>query len=246
MTIEELFTEGNRTEATESGEVHISEMSFSGVVNEFLEKSVEIPPTSLRVKHFCKLLSMVEEETIGELAGKKEKLMRMALGFKIYSTDSARDLSQLIKLLERLGHEAQEDPRLSGNCRKSKPKVFKEVRCLLMLRALTDLQYLDVSLNSREKSDILHILGFTGGYEQIEDYRIECVKNGCGQDIDIGRLAGYMRSLNAFKEMGSKRATQMLIPLIYFASCFAADHLEIKELFESKEWNYNVKNYIIR
>ena len=67
--------------------------------------------------------------------------------------------------------------------------------------------------------------------------------------MDIGRvsrLAGDIRSLNRFWQMGFNRARQILIPLICWASCFTADHPEIKELFESKEWNYDVRRYVIR
>lgn len=179
-----------------------------------------------------------------------EKLMQTAIGFKIHDVASAREISKLAVLLDRLEHEAYKDSRLGANCARYKPLVFKEVRWLIMLRVLTYLKYFNVGLDSKEKSDILHILGFSGSYEQIEDYRIQCVKNGLGKNMDAGRissrLAGDIRSLNRFWQMGFNRARQMLIPLIYWASCFTADHPEIKELFESKEWNYDVKRYIVR
>jgi len=247
--IEELFTEGNTTEAIESGRINISEINFGGIAGEYYANSVEIPPISLRARYFCRLLSMIEERTYGKFAREKEKLMQMALGFKVHDVDSAREISKLVTLLDRLEHEAYKDSRLGANCARYKPLVFKEVRWLLMLRALTYLKYFHVGLDSKEKSDILHILGFPGDYEQIEDYRIQCAKNRFDENIDISRvsrLAGDIRSLNRFWQMGFNRARQILIPLIYWASCFTADHPEIEELFESKEWNYDVKRYVIR
>ncbi len=144
--IEELFTEGNTTEAIESGRINISEINFGGIAGEYYANSVEIPPISLRARYFCRLLPMIEERTYGKFAREKEKLMQMAIGFKIHDVDSAREISKLVILLDRLEHEAYEDSRLGANCARYKPLVFKEVRWLLMLRALTYLKYFNVGL----------------------------------------------------------------------------------------------------
>lgn len=243
--IEEVFTEGNTTEAIESGKISISEIRFGDLADKYYTNSVEIPPISLRVRYFCRLLSMIEERTSGRFAREKEKLMQMAVGFKIHDADSAREISKLVVLLERLEREAYNDSRLSAKCARYKPLVFKEVRWLILLRALTCLKYFNLGLDCREKGDILHILGFTGGYEEIEDYRIQCAKNGYGESFDVSRLATEIRSLSKFWQMGFNRARQLLIPKIYWGSCFAADHPEIKEAFESKEWTHDVRRYII-
>lgn len=36
------------------------------------------------------------------------------------------------------------------------------------------------------------------------------------------------------------------MPHIYWASCFAIDKPELRELLESKEWNYKVRKYIVK
>ena len=43
--IEELFTEGNTVEAINSGKIRISEINFKGIVEEFRESLIQIPPT---------------------------------------------------------------------------------------------------------------------------------------------------------------------------------------------------------
>lgn len=241
--IEELFTEGNTTEAIITRKIRLSEINFGSTVGELHKIFVEIPPVSLRAGYFRKLLLMIEQRTYGKFGREKEKLMQVAIGFKVHNADDAIQISKLIALLNRLERDAYEDSRLGANCAKYKPLVFKEVRWLLVLRALTYLHYSSGAMGSGEMSEILNILGLTGSYEQINDYRIQCLKNGC--DMDISRLAGNLTSLNQFSQMGFKRARQMLIPLVYWASCFAVDQPQIRELFDSKEWNYDLKRYVV-
>lgn len=181
--IEELFTEGNTTEAITSKKIEISEISFKGIVEEFQENSVQIPPISLRAKYFCKLLLIIEKRDEGALIREKEKLMGMAIGFRVHNIDDAKEISKLVTRLDRLEKEAHVDTKLKVNCRKHKPQVFREVRWLLKLRALTYLEYFNPSLDSHEKNNILRILGFEGDYNEIDKYKIECLEEGCGQNI---------------------------------------------------------------
>ncbi len=244
--IEELFTEGDTTEAIDSGKINISEIDFGGIVGEYYANSVEIPPTSLRARHFRRLLSLIEEKTNGSLVSERLRLMRMALGFSPHDVDSAREIVKLVELLERLAHEAEDEaPRLSVNCQRNKPRLFRETRWLLILRALTCLENLNTAPSRGEKYDILQALGFTGGYEEIDNYRIQCLRNGCGESMDIARLVDEIRSLNRFVQMGFNRARQLLISRIYWASCFV-DYPEIKGAFESREWNREVRRYVIK
>lgn len=251
--IEELFTEGNTTEAITSKKIEISEINFKGIVEEFQENSVQIPPISLRAKYFCKLLSMIEKRDEGALIKEKEKLMGMTIGFKVHNIDDAKEISKLVTLLDRLEKEAHVDPRLSGNCRKHKPQVFHEVRWLLKLRALTYLEYFNPSLDSHEKNNILRILGFEGDYNEIDNYKIECLEKGYGQNISqllkTVEFANKLSSKKFFPMVDRKsknRWIRKLIPSIYWASCFAIDKPEFRELLKSKEWNHKVRKYIIK
>lgn len=126
---------------------------------------------------------MIEKETQGKLVSRKLRLMQMSLGFSPNNVDSAKEIMKLVELLERLEHEADEDPQLSVNCGKYKPELFREVRWLLLLKALTHLRYNNAYLDSEEKCNILSILGFIGGYEQIDEYRIQCLKNDEGRAL---------------------------------------------------------------
>ena len=252
--IEELFTEDNTSKAFETGKIHISEINFGDTVGEFYTNSVEIPPTSMRVKYFCKLLSVVEKKTDGKLVTEKLRLMPMTLGFNLHDIDSAREISKLIALLDRLEHEVCEDYRLSSTCARCKPRVFREVRWLLLLTVLTRLKYSNTELGTKRKSEILGILGFSEDDAQIDNYRMHCLKEGCGID-NLDSLLNNIKTVELYREIASKCnknalnysfMKEYLALLIYWAPCFTEDHSGIRELlFESREWNYQAKKFII-
>ena len=241
--LEELLTEGGTVNIGASGKINISEITFNGIVSRFEQTSVEIPPVSLRVRYFRKLLAMVEEKTEGKLNAEKEKLMQMALGIKVYDIESAKQVSKLAGLLDQLEREAAADARLSVNCRRYKPSLYKEVKWLLILRGLTALKIFGRDLGPEEKANILDILGFPGKYEDLGSYRLQCLeRSGYG---DIHQLSENIDILQMFDQHGYARAHDLLIPFIYLASCFV-DYPEIKKIFDSKEWNHNIRNYVIK
>ena len=259
--IEQLFTEGETTEAIDTKKIEITEINgprdieitevdFRSIVDEFQfqENSVQIPPISLRAKYFCKLLSEVEKRDFGALATQKVNLMRMTLDFKIHKVEDAEEISKLVTLLDRLEQEARGDPRLSNNCRRHKPELFHDVKWLLRLRALTYLKYLNQGLDLHERNNIVKILGFDGNYHRIDEYRMKCLRNGCSRDLnqlveDIKVWNNLLWLPNIEKSGRYRRYRQ---EYIYWASCFIRDCPDVKELFESKQWNYNVRKYVIK
>lgn len=250
--IEELFTEDNNIEAIESKKIRISEINFKDTVDEFQENSVQIPPISLRASYFCNLLSTVEEKTDGVFRKKREQLLKMAIGFKIHSLQDAKEMTNLVKLIDRLEQEAILDPRLSKNCQKHKPRVLNEGKWLLKLRALTYLKYFNPNLNIDTKNEILKILGFKGDYNKVDEFRLECLDKGSKQDIKH-----LFRDIKKVKNLSSDRILALMDkeekihwirrfkPSVYWSSCFKMDYPEFKEIFSSKEWNYKVRKYII-
>ncbi len=250
--IDELFTEGNTTGAFKTGKINISEINLGGAVGKFDANSVEIPPTSLRAKYFCKLLSMIEKKTKGHLNREKLALMQMAQRFRPHNVDSTREIVKLVEFLERLEHEADVDPQLGVNCRKYKTKLFKEVRWLLLLVALTHLKHSDTSVDSKEKSDILSILGFGRDCTQIDDFRMLCLEKGCGIET-LGTLKKRVQPVASAKEFSRQCGKPLqqsnlrnYLSYVYWASCFAMDLPKIRQLlFESREWSYQAKKFII-
>jgi hypothetical protein len=122
--------------------------------------------------------------------------------------------------------------------------MFNEVRWLLTLSALTSLKNLDAGLSLSNKEDVLRILGFTSDYDEIDSYRSQCLENGSNEKIKIDELPSAICELDKWFKVWPKRIRQRLIPLIYWASCFV-DHPEIKEAFQSKEWNDCVYSYLM-
>lgn len=251
--IEELFTEGNSIEAINTEKIQISEINFKGIVEEFQEKAVEIPPINLRVKYFYKLLLFVEKKDYGALEKEKLELMKMSIGFKIFNLDDAKEISRIVSLLERLEHDASTDDRLSSTCRECKPPLFCEVKWLLKLRALTYLKYLNPSLDISEKENMMEILGFNRDYNEIDNYRMECLKNGYGSGygrMDVSSLIKSLEFANSLRFQYTKKQIISIMGIrpfeydIYWASCFTMDCPEIRELFESKEWDCEVRKYI--
>lgn len=245
--IEELFTEGNNIEAIVSNKIEITDINFNGLVDGFEKNSVQIPPISLRTKYFSKLLSFIEKKYEGAFEREKIKIIEMVLGFKIYHLDDAKEISNLYSLLEKLEKEAYEDPRLSGNCRKNKPKILHEVKWLLKLRALTFLK-INNNLSDMDKLEILEILGFEKNIDKIDEFRKDCLEKGTKTSV-----MGLCKKMKNIIKIQKTKLFQMRIiknqiktsSSIYWASCFTDDP-EIKELFESKDWNYNVKKYVIK
>jgi len=115
------------------------------------------------------------------------------------------------------------------------------------------LEYFNPSLDSHEKNNILRILGFEGDYNEIDKYKIECLEKGYGQNISqllkTVEFANKLSSKKFFPMVDRKsknRWIRKLIPSIYWASCFAIDKPEFRELLKSKEWNSKVRKYIIK
>lgn len=245
--IEELFTEETNIEAIESKKIEITEIIFNGHADGFIKKSVQIPPISLRTKYFCKLLSLIEKKDEGAFEREKIKLMLMVIGFKIYHLEDAKEISNLYSKLEKLEKEASEDPRLSGNCRKNKPKILHEVKWLLKLRALTFLK-INNNLIDKDKLKLLEILGFEKNINKIDEFRKDCLEKGTKKSVtDLYQIMKRIKNLQEIKFFPTRIIENQIkkSSFIYWASCFTDDDSKIKELFESKDWNYNVKKYVI-
>jgi len=204
----------------------------------------------LSVNVFTQLLSLVEAKNESKLTNEKLKLMHMAVNFRIHDLDSANEIRKLLAHLEKLGNEASQDSRLSPNCKQYKPAVLQEVRDLLLLKALTCLKYSCTDMDINEKIEIMHILVPDGDYVKIDKYRMYCL----GDSVTvIDELVESIISLNGVSKITDKShvATQTraireeILPLLYFASCFVKDNSRIKELFNSKKWNYGIERYMV-
>lgn len=251
--IEGLFTEGNNTEAIESMKIKVNEINFKDTVGEFQENLVQIPPIGLRASYFRKLLSIIEKKTEGALRRERERLLKMAIGFKIHTIKDAGEIANLVQLIDRLEQEALVDPRLSRNCQKHKPRVLNEGKWLLKLRALSHLKYYTPKLNLDTKNGILKILGFKGDYSEVDEFRMDCLKKGYRRDIKY-----LLKEIKRVKNLSSEKILVLFTkklriewikrfrPSVYWSSCFKLDYPEFKEIFNSKEWNYKVKKYIIK
>jgi len=246
--VEELFTEGGDTRAVEEGKIVVSELSLSSTVDGFEERSVQIPPTSLRARELYRLLSKANEKTMGKFVRETDVLSRHAIGFKVCTIEDAMEISRIATQLEQLEREAMDDPRLSESCRRGgyKHRMFREVRYLLKLRALTYLKYFS-NLSLDEKRWALSILGFDGDYDRVDEYRLRCLEKGGYGDVDqlVRRLEG-IKSISSLLKLKKQEVSRLIIPTIYWAYCFLEDEPRLRELFESKKWNYNVKRYLVR
>ncbi|RJO62936.1 MAG: DEAD/DEAH box helicase [Dehalococcoidia bacterium] len=251
--IEELFTEDNATEAIATGKIRVSDINFGCNSGEFAKSTVEIPPISLRAKSFCKLLSIIEKQTEGMLVNEKLRLLRMVRTFSPRDLDSIKEVMKLVELLERLEHNADEDPRLSANCRKHKPKLFREARWLLLLTILTNLKYLNTNEGFKERNEILSILGFGNDYTQVDALRMQCLREGCRIEtldaltVEVKNVAILREILPNWSKTSLKQSRyKNKLSYIYWASCFAMEQPEIRQLlYESREWNYEAKRFII-
>jgi len=162
--LEELFTEGNNTQAITQRKIQISQIDFNFTKGKFhfWEKCVDIPSIPFRMKYFLKMLSITQQKKEGKLHQDEEKLLRLALGFKINNLEDAKKISELTRHLEQLAQEAQKDPTLSRNCKSRKPQVFRNVKWFLTLKVLTHLKHFAQNLSLKEKEEILKLFGFKG------------------------------------------------------------------------------------
>ena len=262
--IEALLIDGNNTDAIKKGKIRVVDICLDKSINiedinineplyRLEEKSVQIPPISLRAKYFNKLLSVIEKKMEGELWKEKERILNMAIGFKLFQETDASEISNLVYRLEILEHEAEIDTNLSNKCKKNKPKVFCEAKWMLKLKALTDLKYINLSTYDRNK--ILEILGFEPVYEKIDEFRTKCLKEGI--DRTIGNLFHAVKNgikviKNPQQRNKFKRYSSIVSNIksdIYWARCFIGDpeHPEFRELFESnKEWGRELREYFIK
>jgi hypothetical protein len=206
--------------------------------------------SSLNTNVFNQLLSVVEEKTEGQLTNEKLKLMHMAISFKIHDLDSANEIRTLLEHLKKLENAASQDSRLSLNCKICKPQVLKEIRDLLLLKALTCLKYSCTNMDMKEKCEVMKILVSDDDYGKIDNYRMQWPEN---LGITIDELVEPIICLNEVTKTTEKShlATQTraireeILPRIYFASCFIEDNYRVKKLFDSRNWNYGIGQYIV-
>ena len=177
------------------------DLEFNMNDDEFKKSSAEITSDGLRAQRLRELLLAVKEKTYGKFAQERLKLMQMAMGFRPNNAESAEQIAALVVYLKQLEQAAIGDNQSSINGAKYKPLILKEVRWLILLRALTHLHYTCKSLSSIAKTRILNCLGFKGDYEQIQEYRIQCLQNGTNQEImDINGILNNLREGSAYLE----------------------------------------------
>jgi hypothetical protein len=256
IRIEELFSEGDPSRVIEEGKIKINKIEFrafgKGKDTQFKEMPVRLPPTALRAKYFSRLLSLIEEKDIGAFEREKRELMQDALRFRVREVKDAEELSILTKQLNKLKREAYEDRRLGDVSRQHKPKVFGEVEWLLKLQALNSLKYEGKHLSISEKNRILNTLGFESDSRKIDIYRLKCLKLGSAQKTipDLVKVLGFVSRLSSSKtyQFIDKRKKEQwkreFLPAVYWGFCFINDSSELRELFESTEWDRLVKNII--
>ena len=258
IRLEELFSEGDAARAIEEGKIEISKIDFSslgknkGKSSQMGEIPVRLPPTAIRAKYFSRLLALTEEKDIGAFEREKRELMRAALRFRIREVKDAEGLSDLAVNINRLKREAYEDRRLGDVSRQHKPKVFGEVEWLLKLQALNSLKYHGEHLSFSEKNRILKILGFEPDFRKIDISRLKCLKLGSAQKTipDLVKVLGFVSRLSSsemYQFLDKKKKEQWkreFLPAVYWGFCFIEDSPELRELFESTEWDRRVKNII--
>ncbi len=217
-----------------------------------VEVPVRLPPTALRARYYSRLLTLTEEKDIGAFEREKRELMRGALRFRLRDARDAEELSDLVASINKLKREAYEDRRLGDTSRKHKPKVFGEVEWLLKLQALNSLKYSCKHLSHQEKGKILNILGFDPNFKQIDSFRLKCLKIGSAQKTlpELLKVLGFVHRLSSeetYQFLDKKKKEQWkreFMPAVYWGFCFVEDSPELKELFESTEWDRRVKNII--
>jgi hypothetical protein len=261
IRLEELFSEGDAALAIEEGKIEISKVDLSHLKKgrgkgkkdaQAVEVPVRLPPTALRAKYFSRLLAITEEKDIGAFEREKRELMRGALRFRVREVRDAEELSSLCDQVNKLKREAYEDRRLGDVSRQHKPKVFGEVEWLLKLQALNSLKYAGERISMPEKNRILRALGFEPDFRKIDNYRFKCLKLGSAQKTipDLVKVLGFVSRLSSsetYQFLDKKKKEQWkreFLPSVYWGFCFIDDSPELKELFESTEWDRRVKNII--
>ncbi|KKH97006.1 RNA helicase [Methanosarcina sp. 1.H.T.1A.1] len=264
IRLEELFSEGDAARAIEEGKIEISKVDFSnfrkgkgkgkgkGKDVQAGEVPVRLPPTALRAKYFSRLLAITEEKDIGAFEREKRELMRGALRFRVRELRDAEELANLSGQINKLKREAYEDRRLGDVSRQHKPKVFGEVEWLLKLQALNSLKYHGERISMPEKNRILKTLGFDPDIRKIDSYRLKCLKLGSAQKNipDLVKVLGFVSRLSSsetYQFLDKKKKEQWkreFLPSVYWGFCFIDDSPELRELFESTEWDRRVKNII--
>ncbi|MGB9927939.1 MAG: DEAD/DEAH box helicase [Methanosarcina sp.] len=258
IRLEELFSEGDAARAIEEGKIEISKIDFSTPgknkqkASYLKEIPVRLPPTAIRTKYFSRLLALTEEKDIGAFEREKRELMRAALRFRVREVKDAEGLSDLAANINKLKREAYEDRRLGDVSRQHKPKVFGEVEWLLKLQALNSLKYDGAHLSMPEKNRILRALGFEPDFRKIDTYRLKCLKLGSAQKTipDLVKVLGFVSRLSSsemYQFLDKKKKEQWkreFLPAVYWGFCFIKDSEELRELFESTEWDRRVKNII--
>jgi hypothetical protein len=103
-----------------------------------------------------------------------------------------------------------------------------------------------------EKNKILRTLGFDPDIRKIDSYRLKCLKMGSAQKTipDLVKVLGFVSRLSSsetYQFLDKKKKEQWkreFLPAIYWGFCFIDDSPELRELFESTEWDRRVKNII--
>jgi len=260
IRLEELFSEGDAALAIEEGKIEISKVDLSTLTKgkgkgkgaQAGEVPVRLPPTALRAKYFSRLLAITEEKDIGAFEREKRELMRGALRFRVREVRDAEELSALCDQVNKLKREAYEDRRLGDVSRQHKPKVFGEVEWLLKLQALNSLKYAGERISMPEKNRNLRALGFEPDLRKIDSYRFKCLRLGSAQKTipDLVKVLGFVSRLSSsetYQFLDKKKKEQWkreFLPSVYWGFCFIDDSPELKELFESTEWDRRVKNII--
>ena len=258
IRLEELFSEGDAALAIEEGKIEINKVDFSAIGKgkkkgaQIREVPVRLPPTVIRSKYFSRLLALTEEKDIGAFEREKRELMRATLRFRVRELMDAEELSDLSGKINKLKREAYEDRRLGDVSRQHKPKVFGEVEWLLKLQALNSLKYEGGRISAPEKNKILRTLGFEPDMRKIDSYRLKCLKLGSAQKTipDLVKVLGFVSRLSSsetYQFLDKKKKEQWkreFLPAVYWGFCFIEDSPELKELFESTEWDRRVKNII--
>ncbi|MDI9394337.1 MAG: DEAD/DEAH box helicase [Euryarchaeota archaeon] len=258
IRLDELFSEGDAARAIEEGKIEINKVNFRAVGNgrgkgaQIREMPVRLPPTAIRSKYFSRLLALTEEKDIGAFEREKRELMRATLRFRVRELRDAEEISELSASINKLKREAYEDRRLGNVSRKHKPKVFGEVEWLLKLQALNSLKYDCGRISISEKNKILSTLGFEPDMRKINSHRLKCLKLGSAQKTipELIKVLGFVSRLSSpetYQFLDKKKKEQWkreFLPAVYWGFCFIDDSPEIRELFESTEWDRRVKNII--
>lgn len=256
IRLEELFSEGDAARAIEEGKIEIKKVELGlrgkGKGAKVTEVPVRLPPTAIRAKYFSRLLALTEEKDVGAFEREKRELMRAALKFRVRELRDAEELAELSANINKLKREAYEDRRLGDVSRQHKPKVFGEVEWLLKLQALNSLKYEGGHLSLPEKNRILKTMGFEPDFRKIDSHRLKCLKLGSAQKTipELVKVLGFVSRLSSsetYQFLDKKKKEQWkreLLPAVYWGFCFIEDSPELKELFESTEWDRRVKNII--